>query len=195
MAPHHLRRDLTQVQFPVVPFTVRPIGGGWNLRETADVQETHRPKMATSRRGGLDLTLTKHLLVDKQTLMLFSKDLLFSDTSGISLYISCNTSIQNLVQSCLSAVEAAEGWRLLTYLRKEQLLLWSALQDHGDLSQVGAALPEEALLGAAGWSIQGRPTSTRLHPALDLQAFKSNPNTQISLTHTGVCSTAERVQM
>lgn len=108
--------------------------------------------------------------------------------------------IKLLIQSRLSAVEAAEGWRLLAYLRKEQLLLWSALQDHGDLSQVGAAPAEEALLGAAGCSKQGRPTSTRLHPALDLQAFKSNPDTQISLTHThthkqGVCSPAERVQM
>lgn len=53
------------------------------------------------------------------------------------------------------------------YLRKGQHLLWSTLQHHGDLSQVGAALPEEKLLGAADWSTQ---SPKRLHPALDLQA-------------------------
>lgn len=97
MPPHHLWRDLTGVQLPVVPFTVQCIWDHRNLRKTADVKRsTNRAKDEPTR--GSNLTLTKHLLVDKQTLMLFSEDLLFSDMSGVRLSINCNTSASNQSQ-------------------------------------------------------------------------------------------------
>lgn len=141
------------------------------------------------RVGGSKLTLTKHLLVDKHTRMLFSNDLLFADGSGASWSISCNTSASDQPGSPQGSSPGggAPSRAEAAYLSEGQHLLWSTLQGHGDLSQVGAALPEEALLlGAAGRSPQRQPASQRLHPALDLQASGS-PRTQISHTHTQEC--------
>lgn len=65
----------------------------------------------------------------------------------------------------------------LSYLTESEHLVWSLLEGHGDLGQVGGAPPQQTLLRTAGWNKERRPSSKLLHPVLQLLRLKV----------TGVC--------
>ena len=74
---------------------------------------------------------------------------------------------------------------ILSYLRKSEHLVWSVLEDNGDLGQVGGTLPQQASLSTAGWSKERTLSSKLLSPVLHLVCWRRiRSHTQISAITT-----------
>lgn len=60
----------------------------------------------------------------------------------------------------------------LSYLSESEHFAGSVLEDNGNLSQVGGALPEQMLLRAAGWSKERQLSPKLLCPVLHFACWR-----------------------